>query len=77
MIRLIRLPPTGILRRKRYEVEFPSSDERFGPSYTVTTTPVTAIDKIVGVGDAWTLVHAADDAWKGESGRWVTLQADE
>jgi hypothetical protein len=77
MIRLRRLPPTGLLHRKRYEIEFPSASGTGSPTRKVTTTPVTAIDQVVGVGDAWTLVHAADDAWDGESGQWVTLRADE
>lgn len=73
MIRLRRLPPRSVLRRKLYEVEFPSSTEGGVPSRKVTTTPVTRVDKFLGVGDAWALVHAADEAWDGESGTWVSL----
>jgi hypothetical protein len=28
---------------------------------------VTTIDQLLGVGEAWTLVHAANDAWDGNT----------
>jgi hypothetical protein len=65
MIRLRRIPPKGLLRRSRYEVELPSSGEGDVPIQKVTSTPVTLIDKYLGVGDAWALVHAADEALSG------------
>jgi hypothetical protein len=34
---------------------------------------VTVIDPYIGVGDAWALVHAADEAWDGEVGDWVSM----
>lgn len=74
MIRLRRLPSKGLLRRKRYEVEITPAD--VAPVRRVTSTPVTLIDKYSGVGDAWALVHAADDAWDGESGEWISLGGD-
>ncbi len=74
MIRLRRVAAKGLLRRRRYEVEFTSADE--APVRRVTSTPVTLIDQHVGVGDAWALVHAADDAWDGEAGEWVSLGGD-
>ncbi len=73
MIRLRRIPPTGLLRRRRYEIEFPAVDQSSSPRREITSTPVTVIDRQVGVGEAWTLVHAADAAWDGQSGEWVTL----
>ncbi|MGH2350767.1 MAG: hypothetical protein ACRDJN_04035, partial [Chloroflexota bacterium] len=67
------IPPSGLFRRRRYEIEFPP-DAKFGSTKReVTATPVTVIDRYLGVGDAWTLVHAADAAWNGHSGEWVTL----
>lgn len=77
MIRLRRVPPRGILRRKLYEIELPPQSVSGASTREVTRTPVTRIEQTLGVGDAWTLVHAADDAWDGESGDWVTLRADD
>ena len=75
MIRLRRLHPT-FLRRRMYEVEFTAKGET-SPSWSkVTRTPVTLIDPYLGVGDAWALLHAADNAWNGEVGDWVTLFKD-
>ena len=71
MIRVRRLPPQ-LLKRRRYEVEF--TDPAGGDGWTkVTSTPVTLIDKYVGVGDAWSVVGAADEAWDGEVGKWVVF----
>lgn len=39
----------------------------------VTSTPVTRLDKYLGVGDAWALIRAADRAWDVTEGKWVTL----
>lgn len=72
---LRRVAPTGLSRllgRRRYEIERLGSPGT-GSTRELTTTPVTAIDEQLGVGDAWALVHAADAAWNGTSGRWVTL----
>jgi hypothetical protein len=72
MIRMRRLPPTRF-RRPQYEVEL-ISDGKSEPVWRrVTRAPVTLIDPKLGVGDAWALVHAADDAWDGEVGEWVSL----
>jgi hypothetical protein len=73
MIRLRRIPASGLLRRRRYEVEIVEAGEST-PRREITTTPVTLIDKYIGVGDAWSVVHAADDAWDGRSGEWVSLR---
>jgi hypothetical protein len=67
MIRIRRLPPRG-LRRRIYEIGFTPTGETV-PTWTrVTSAPVTLIDPHLGVGDAWSLVHAADNVWDGESG---------
>lgn len=74
MIRIRRLPPKGVLRRRLYEIDLTLNDrEEASPSRQLTSTPVTMIDKYLGVGDAWALVHAADDAWDGQTGEWVSL----
>jgi hypothetical protein len=73
VIRLRRIAPRGLLRRPRYEIEFPAAVPSDVPRREETSTPVTAIDPYVGVGDAWTLVHAANDAWDGQAGEWVDL----
>ena len=38
---------------------------------------VRRLDGIVGVGDAWTLIRAADDAFTKKGGGWVSLLEDE
>jgi hypothetical protein len=71
VIRVRRLP-AQFLKRRRYEVEF--TDPEGGEGWTkVTSTPVTLIDEYVGVGDAWSVVGAADDAWDGDVGDWVVF----
>jgi hypothetical protein len=74
-IRIRRVAPTGLLRllrRRRYEIERAAASGS-SPTRELTTTPVTAIDQQLGVADAWSLVDAADAAWNGRSGDWVTL----
>jgi hypothetical protein len=74
MIRLRRLPERGRFRRRRvYEIEFPPDESSAEPKRVVTITPATTIDKYLGVGDAWALIDAANQAWDGENGEWVTL----
>lgn len=76
MIRLRRIPPKGLLRRRLYEIDLSAEMANGASTRSVTSTPVTTIDKFIGVGDAWALVRAADDAWNGRSGDWVTLRED-
>jgi hypothetical protein len=76
MIRLRRLRPS-LLRRRIYEVEFTPEWETSPSWRRVTAAPVTIIDPYLGVGDAWALVHAADAAWTGGVGEWVTLFEEE
>lgn len=72
MIRIRRLP-RGRFRRPTYEVEFTQAGDSKSEWSRVTRTPVTLIDSFLGVGDAWALVHAADEAWDGHTGSWVSL----
>lgn len=72
MIRIRRCSPRGVLRRPRYEVEFVDSGGRV-TQHRETTTPVTMIDPYVGVADAWSLVHASDEAWSRSSDEWSSL----
>lgn len=69
MLRIRRVEP-GLLRRPRYEVELVVGARR---SVRRTRTPVTEIDEQLGVGDAWALVQAADDAWERGHRRWIGL----
>jgi hypothetical protein len=73
MIRIRRCHPKGVFRRRRYEVELvePATGEILWQGET--TTPVTAIDRHIGVREAWALVHAADKAWDEGSWRWISL----
>ncbi len=41
--------------------------------HKVTAYPVFDIEKVVGTGDAWALIKAADQAWNGLTGDWVTI----
>jgi len=72
MIRMRRLAP-GRFRRRVYEVEFTPKGHTEPQWRRVTRTPVTLIDPYLGVGDAWALVHAADEAWDRQAGAWVSL----
>jgi hypothetical protein len=62
----LRVVSRGRFGRFRFELE--SSEGR-----QVTRTPVTLLDPYLGVGDAWALVHAAERAWDGAEGGWVSL----
>ena len=73
MIRIRRCQPTGLFKRRRYEVEFVERTTGAAIWRLETSTPVTTIDREVGVGDAWALVHAADKAWDEGSPRWISL----
>lgn len=75
MIRIRRCEPKGVLRRRRYEVEFVEVTTGETLWRSETTTPVTTIDQHVGVAEAWALVHAADRAWAEGSPQWISLPA--
>lgn len=74
VIRIRRITPTRVLRRRRYEIEVSGGAEPQSPKRETTTAPVTALGQHLGVGDAWALVHAADAAWNGETGEWVAFR---
>ena len=74
MIRIRRLPKRPF-RRPPYEVEFRPADIEGGGWHKVTAYPVFEIEKIVGTGDAWSMIHAADAAWDGTAGDWITTYA--
>lgn len=73
MIRLRRCQPTGLFRRRRYEVELLVVDGSIVVWSRETTDPVTLITHIVGVAGAWALVEAADGAWRRGSDEWMSL----
>ncbi|MEY2422460.1 MAG: hypothetical protein QOI95_2527 [Acidimicrobiaceae bacterium] len=62
----LRVVSRGRFGRFRYEIESPEGRH-------VTRAPVTRLDPYLGVGDAWALVHAAQAAWDGAEGGWVSL----
>lgn len=72
MLRIRRLPPTRVLRRPVYEIEAGPSAVHPSGWTTTTTTPATQIDTLIGVEEAWALVDAADAAWNGGVGAWVS-----
>jgi len=49
-------------------------DDGLEPTWSrITSTPVTLIDPYLGVGDAWSVIKAADAAWTGGVGAWTSL----
>ncbi len=72
MIRLRRLP-SRFLRPRVYEIEFIDEGDSARNWRRVTSTPVNHMEPYLGVGDAWALVDAANDAWNGEVGDWVSM----
>jgi hypothetical protein len=73
-IRLRRVPSRR-LQRRRYEVESTPKGSTAPAFRLVTATPVQAVEGVLGTGDAWSLVKAADEYWDGSTGRWVSLYA--
>jgi hypothetical protein len=73
-VRVRRLADTtGWRRRARYEVEL-TEPGATKPAWTrETTSPVTAIDRYLGVADTHAVVKAADLAWQGGTGPWESL----
>lgn len=72
MIRVRRLPKRRF-RRPSYEVEYRPA----GPGqgwHKVTAYPVFDLETIIGTGDAWALIKAADQGWDGSAGDWVTIR---
>jgi len=53
-----------------FEVELPTQE---GTERMVTRSPLSILDPRIGVGDAWSLIDAANRAWDGEHGEWVAL----
>mgnify|MGYP000900400336 FL=1 len=53
-----------------YEIEVPTSD---GVDRVITRWPRSILDPLLGAGDAWSLIDAANRAWDGEPGDWVAL----
>lgn len=68
---LRRTGSTRVLRRHQYELELVASDG--GRRRHVTSVPLRLLEPRLGVGDSWSVVHAADAAWDGTHGAWVTL----
>jgi hypothetical protein len=71
MIRVRRLPKRPF-RRPPYEVEYRPAGAGQG-WYKITPYPVFEIEEVIGTGDAWALIKAADNAWDGSTGDWVTI----
>ena len=72
MIRVRRLPSQRF-KRRWYEVQF-IEPNTLGPKWSKKTrTPIAEMEQVLGVGDAWAVLRAADRAWNGGLGDWVTL----
>ena len=72
MIRL-RVVSHRRFRRRVYEVEFPLTAGGGVTRRKVTKQPIFDLEEHVGTGDAWAIIDAADDAWDGTTGGWVSL----
>lgn len=53
-----------------YEVELTTD---VGLERHITRSPVSLLSPLLGVGDAWSLVDAANREWNGRVGEWVSL----
>lgn len=53
-----------------YEVEIPSDQ---GVERITTRSPLSVLDPLLGVGDAWCLIDAANRCWDSDDGEWVSL----
>lgn len=76
VIRIRRLPSTRVLRRRRYEVSWSAGELGEATGSKVTTSPLGMLDPVLGVGDAWSVIDAADRAWDGRVGAWASLYED-
>ena len=73
MIRIRRLPKQRF-RRVSYEIEYQPIHPADG-FRLISRHPVLELEQIVGVGDGWAMIHAADQAWDGHEGQWVTIHS--
>jgi len=56
--------------RRRYEIEIGNSD---GSTRSwVSSHPVSDLEDVIGVGDAWAIVKAASSARDDQDGGWIT-----
>ena len=70
MIKVRRIESKGLFSRT-YEVEllphgWPDLAQRH-----VTRVPNSILEPLIGVGDAWSFVHAADREWKKGNRDWA------
>lgn len=66
----LRRVATRVPFGRAYEVEIPWGE---GVECVVTRSPLSVLDPLLGVGDAWSLIDAANRAWDGQRGEWVAL----
>lgn len=71
-VRIRRLPPSRVLRRRRYEVEVSGPEPSVVLLRKITTGPVYTVEPYLGIGEAHALVDAANRHWRGGTGPWVT-----
>jgi len=74
MIRLRRVTPRVPLGRV-YEIDL--GEEGGSARRIVTRSPLSVLDPRLGVGDAWAVIDAANRAWDGSEGEWVSLHDPE
>lgn len=72
MIRVRQVGKTPVRRRRLYEVEYVSSE---GEIWTKRTPlPVFALERHIGVSEAWSMIHAARALWDRQAPDWVEME---
>ena len=62
-------------REATYELYIADEHAAGPPTRLQTEDPMAVLEPALGVGDAWAVIRAADGAWNGMTGAWVTLSA--
>lgn len=72
MIRVRQVGNTLLRRRRLYEVEYVSLE---GETWKKQTqSPVFALERYIGVSEAWSMIHAARALWDRQAPGWVEME---
>jgi hypothetical protein len=70
----IRRVPTSLPLVRRYDLELPGGPGDLGGAERLTARrgeAVRRLEKIVGVGDAWSFINEADRQWSAGNRSWA------
>lgn len=73
MIQLRKVGETHLTKRGRYQVQLVDDESGHIEWSETTTTPITLIDRYIGVAEAWALLHQADDEFNRAPMEWVRM----